>query len=141
MPILAVDFDGTIADYRGYQGRSVFLAPLPGAIQTLQQFKADGWRIIIFTCRDETDEIAQYLERHQIPFDEINQSLPDGIEYSGKVYADVYLDDRAVTFRGWDIARESVQQRYNELAATHQLDNPVEKPVFPDDLSVSGDKN
>lgn len=141
MPILAVDFDGTIAEYCGYQGRGVFLAPLPGAIETLQQFKAEGWNIIIFTCRTEADEIAEYLRRHAIPFDEINHSLPDGIEYSGKVYADVYLDDRAVTFRGWDTARQAVGQRYHELASAHQLDNPVEEPIFPDDLSISGDKN
>lgn len=123
MPIIAVDFDGTIAHYQGWAGRGVFLPPLPGAAEGLRALRAQGWNIVVFTCRTEEDELRAYLNAHQIPFDNINVGLDPAMECSGKVYADVYLDDRAVTFRGWAEAPAAVLDRYNELAQAHALDN------------------
>lgn len=122
MPTIAVDFDGTIAHYQGWAGRGVFLPPLPGAARALRVLKARGWNIVVFTCRTEEDKLRAYLEAHAIPFDAINVGLDPGMECSGKVYADIYLDDRAVTFRGWDDAPGAVLARYAELAAAHALD-------------------
>lgn len=129
MPTLAVDFDGTIAHYRGYAGRGVFLDPLPGAADALRQLQNDGWNIVVFTCRTEESELRAYLQAHAIPFDAINASLDPEMECSGKVYADVYLDDRAVTFRSWDAAKNAVETRYAELAADHALDAHVPNPL------------
>ena len=123
MPTLAVDFDGTIAHYRGYAGRGVFLDPIPGAADALRRLKAQGWDIVVFTCRTEEDELRAYLDAHAIPFDAINVGMDPAMECSGKVYADIYLDDRAVTFRDWSSAPDSVQARYRELSEAHALDN------------------
>ena len=123
MPTLAVDFDGTIAYYRGYAGRGVFLDPIPGAATALQRLKAQGWDIVVFTCRTEEDELRAYLNAHDIPFDAINVGMDPAMECSGKVYADIYLDDRAVTFRDWASAPDAVAARYQELADAHTLDN------------------
>ena len=122
MPTLAVDFDGTIAHYRGYAGRGVFLDPIPGAAEALRSLKARGWSIVVFTCRTEEEELRAYLEAHDIPFDAINVGLDPSMECSGKVFADIYLDDRAVTFREWSSAPGAVEERYRELAASHALD-------------------
>jgi len=125
MPTLAVDFDGTIAHYKGWAGRGVFLPPLPGAADALRALKEQGWNIVVFTCRTEEDELRAYLVAHGIPFDAINVGLDPSMECSGKVYADIYLDDRAVTFRDWAGAPDAIQARYDELAATHALDYHV----------------
>ena len=123
MPTLAVDFDGTIAHYRGYAGRGVFLDPLPGAADAIRRLKTQGWDIVVFTCRTEEDELRAYLNAHDIPFDAINVGMDPAMECSGKVYADIYLDDRAVTFHDWTSAPDAVQARYQELAEAHALDN------------------
>nr|CAA9223556.1 hypothetical protein AVDCRST_MAG63-631 [uncultured Armatimonadetes bacterium] len=122
MPTLAVDFDGTIAHYKGYAGRGVFLSPLPGAAEAMHRLKRDGWNLVVFTCRTEEEELRAYLEAHDIPFDAINVGLDPSMECSGKVFADIYLDDRAVTFRDWSSAPGAVEERYRELAASHALD-------------------
>ncbi len=122
MPTLAVDFDGTIAHYKGYAGRGVFLDPIPGAARALRSLKARGWSIVVFTCRTEEDELRAYLDTHGIPYDAINVGLDPSMECSGKVYADIYLDDRAVTFRDWESAPGSVLGRYQELAEQSALD-------------------
>jgi hypothetical protein len=104
---IAVDFDGVIASYdEGYQGVDVFGQPIPGASETLQALKDEGWRVIIYTVRQDTPALYSYLENNQIPFDYINHN-PDSPESTnrGKPLADVYLDDRAIRFTNWQAAR------------------------------------
>ena len=129
MPTLAVDFDGTIAHYEGWAGKGVFLHPLPGAAEALQDLRARGWRIIVFTCRTEEDDLRAYLDAHGIPYDAVNVGLDPAMECSGKVHADIYLDDRAVTFRGWESAPGAVLQRYRELAEQNALDHHQPTPT------------
>lgn len=100
---ICVDFDGVIADYsNGYQGADVFGDPLPGAADSLEALRAAGWKVIIHTTRKETHGLRSYLQRHGIPYDEINQNSdqPPGSN-PGKPIADIYLDDRAVRFESW----------------------------------------
>ena len=96
-----VDLDGTIADYAGWRGPDHFGAPLPGVRQALTTLREQGWVLIIFTTRGDRDRVRGYLERHAIPFDFINENpdQPPGT-YSGKPFAHVYVDDRAVQFKG-----------------------------------------
>ena len=58
--------------------------------------------MIIFTTRLEVHEIRVYLQEQGIPFDYINHN-PVNVEldcHPSKVMADVYIDDRAITFEG-----------------------------------------
>lgn len=131
MPTIAVDFDGTIAQYKGYAGKGVFLDPHPGAAAALRGLKDKGWNIVVFTCRTEEDDLRGYLDAHGIPFDAINVGLDSRMECSGKVFADIYLDDRAVTFRDWNSAPAAVQARYRELAEDGSLDDHVPNVTYP----------
>jgi len=95
---IAVDFDGVIADYDGWRGRNVFGAPRSDVVESLKTLKAEGWKIIVHTTRRGAD-IADYLQRNVIPFDEINSD--GGAHTVGcKPRAKVYWDDRALTYSG-----------------------------------------
>ena len=98
---ICIDFDGVISNYKGYKGWGVFEPPVDGTIEYMNRLKADGWRIIIFTCRNETKLIQDYCEQHCIPVDEINRNSTQHPNTNmGKPYADVYLDDRGMCFKG-----------------------------------------
>lgn len=100
--VVAIDFDGTL-----YPWGELFSedAPLPGAVEAMQKFRDNGFRIVIFTSRlsptwleaEGQSEVAQYdyiasmLTRDGIPFDAIT---------SEKVPAVAYVDDRAISFEG-----------------------------------------
>lgn len=91
--IIAVDLDATIAEYHGWRGEEVIGDPLPGARESLEALSDQGYIIIVYTARKDRARVARYLESHRIPFDYIES----------KMYADVYVDDRALRFEGdWD---------------------------------------
>jgi hydroxymethylpyrimidine pyrophosphatase-like HAD family hydrolase len=95
---IAVDFDGVIADYDGWRGTEVLGAPRTDVTEALRQLRAEGWKIVVFTTRAET-EILQYLIRHSIPFDEINRNSSYATG-GAKPVATVYWDDRACWYSG-----------------------------------------
>ena len=101
---ICIDFDGVVHDYSsGWQGEDVFGQMIPNADTGTSVLKQKGWTVIIFTTRKKTDELEKWLKEHNITYDYINENpgQPDGT--SGKIMADVYLDDRGICFRGrWD---------------------------------------
>lgn len=101
---ICIDFDGVIHDYsNGWQGEDVFAQMIPNADTATALLKKKGWRVIIFTTRKKTKKLEDWLSEHKIAYDFINEN-PDQPEHaSGKIVADVYLDDRGICFRGrWD---------------------------------------
>jgi len=100
---VAVDFDNTIATYEGWSGIGEFGEPIENAQWALKLMKEQlGYEIIIYTCRSEIGLVREYLEKHEIPFDYINHN-PKNAEYDlspVKILADIYIDDRAIGFRG-----------------------------------------
>ncbi len=101
---ICIDFDGVIHDYsNGWQGEDVFGQMIPNADIGTSVLKQKGWTVIIFTTRKKTDKLEQWLKEHNIVYDYINEN-PNQPDYtSGKIIADVYLDDRGICFRGrWD---------------------------------------
>jgi len=97
--IIAVDFDLTLS-----LGEYPNVGPLaPGAKDALEQMKADGHEVIIWTSRNgvHVQSARKFLEDNGVPFDCINENLPRILEeYHGKdnrkVYADVYIDDKNI---------------------------------------------
>lgn len=121
--ILAIDFDGTIVEHKfPYIGKL-----LPGAKETINKWKDEGHRIIIWTCRNMVEpaypEIEdatifgakRFLDENGIKYDAINsdvESVPFYIQ-ARKVFADIYIDDRNLGgFPGWKVADQII---YNKV--------------------------
>jgi hydroxymethylpyrimidine pyrophosphatase-like HAD family hydrolase len=94
--IIAVDFDGTLVDHRYPDIGNL----KPGAREAMMSFKKAGHKIAIWTCRigKEEQAVRQFLIQNDIPFDSINTAVPGTDTGTRKIYADVYIDDKAVRF-------------------------------------------
>ena len=101
---ICIDFDGVIHDYsNGWQGEDVFGQMIPNADTATQVLKKKGWQVIIFTTRKKTKKLEKWLSEHKIAYDYVNENPNQPENSSGKIVADVYLDDRGICFRGrWD---------------------------------------
>jgi hypothetical protein len=115
---VCVDFDGVIAGFA--DNIEEFGTVIPGAREALQQLRDTGYKIIIHTARpsDEAhrEQLAQYLQQHGIPFDEINQNS-DCTWPATKPPADLYIDDRALRFEGdW---QETIVEAMQILRPSH----------------------
>src|ERR1700733_12911466 len=95
---IAVDFDGVIADYEGWEGEGHIGQQRKDVIEALAQLRKEGWRIIVYSCRAATD-IRAYLVANGVPFDEINTNSARATK-GPKPSATVYWDDRAVRYSG-----------------------------------------
>lgn len=99
--ILAIDFDGTIADHRYPKIGD----PVPGAFAWLKRFQEAGALLILLTMRspnrqDGVDSLAEAVEfcrARGIEFWQVNENREqDTWTSSRKVYAHAYIDDAAV---------------------------------------------
>lgn len=105
MAIIAFDFDGTITVDNMYP----FIGKLRENIgYCISRLAAEGHKIIIFTCRDTQtrqatkayNDMLNFLDDNVIPYHTINSNVTPNWNFNPrKVYADVYVDDRAL---GWD---------------------------------------
>lgn len=97
--VVAVDLDGTLCEY--HEGAPAEIGkPLPGMVEELKKLKEAGWYIVVWTVRPASLDLALQLEALKIPFDEINSNKYGPKDGSNKIYADVYVDDKALTFSG-----------------------------------------
>lgn len=96
VPTVAVDLDGTLTRGAKFKSADHIDPPRDGAREALEQFKEWGFRVIIFTVRGNTERVREWLEEHEIPFDFINENPDQPPDSSGKIIADVYIDDRAI---------------------------------------------
>lgn len=108
---ICIDFDGVIHDYsKGWRGIDVYDKPLDGAKEGLHALKDAGWIIIIYTTRNDTPKLREFLDSNGLAYDYINcnPNQPVGSD-KGKLIADVYLDDRGITFEGnWSDSIEKI---------------------------------
>lgn len=104
---ICIDLDGVICQLK-IEGQTYDqLLPVEGAPERLKELKENGHYIIINTarhmktCQGNVGSVTariglitlQWLEKHNIPYDEI---------YFGKPHADVYIDDNAYRFSSWN---------------------------------------
>lgn len=97
--IIAVDFDGVLHDSKKYP----FIGnPVSNIINYLNEERENGSKIILWTSREGEQLVycLEWCESQGIEFDAVNKNIPEIIKKFGsdcrKVYADVYIDDRAV---------------------------------------------
>jgi len=96
--IYAVDFDGTLCANKFPEiGNPNFIL-----IEVLKELRKQGHKVILYTCRVDhwLDEAVGWCKYHGLEFDAINANLPEKIADWGndtrKIYADYYIDDKAV---------------------------------------------
>ena len=100
-PAIAVDFDGTLCANRWPEIGS----PNHEVIDELKGLRCDGWRVILWTCREgeRLNEAVAWCADKGLYFDAVNANLPERMAYFGgdcrKISADEYWDDRAVVVK------------------------------------------
>ncbi len=92
MRIVCVDFNGVLDTYEGWRGERHFDPPRPGALDFLEQLAGRGFGVVIFTTRYAAD-VWTWLREHGL--DHLVIDVTDR-----KPPAHVFIDDRAVCFRG-----------------------------------------
>ena len=127
--VLAVDLDGTLLENVGPQE---FGKPIPPVVDAVRRLKQEGWVIVLWTCRDNTRELRLFLNKHEIPVDYINKNPGGPPGGSPKIFADVYLDDRALRFNGEE--GDLVQQIKDAAKPWHERKFKTKVAGFEDEL-------
>ena len=116
---IAVDFDSTITEHDDHPD---IASPRLGAKEFMEELRLKNFKIIIFTGRLNSafspdkrtrnymkKKIAAYLNKNNIPFDEIAEPK------DGKPRMLACLDDRAIGFRGsFNGIIEEIEKMYEE---------------------------
>lgn len=92
--VIAADFDGTISKWPPFENSE----DIQKAIILLQEAYKIGAHIVIFTAcmPPRFPEIEKYCNEKQIPITGINiNAIETPYGRSGKIYANIFLDDRA----------------------------------------------
>jgi len=112
---LAVDLDNTIAG--AYDWPSIG-EPEPGAAESLGRLRAEGFSIVVHTCRPEEQHpmIRAWLRRNGIPYDRL------ATKAEGKPQAFRYIDDKGVGYAGdWRAVEERVLADWREEMAEGEV--------------------
>ena len=93
---ICLDFDGVVHSYdTGWQGEATIPdPPIHGVDKAIARLKKD-YRVVIYSARCRSEEgraaISNWLAKHRIEVDEVCENKPPAF---------VYVDDRAIEFRG-----------------------------------------
>lgn len=95
--IIAVDFDGTLCtNVHPFIGD-----PNQELINVLIGLREKGAKLILWTCRAGSvlAQAVEWCKSFGLEFDAVNENLPGIVQAFGhdsrKIYADLYIDDRA----------------------------------------------
>ena len=91
-PIICVDFDGVLNTYDRWVSPEYLHPMRPGAAQFLRELNESGYAVVVFTTRWH-EWVRRWLEENKV-----TQYVEDVTDR--KPPAAVFLDDRAVCFRG-----------------------------------------
>lgn len=120
-----IDIDGTLCELKQPHQSYAQVKPLAGAVAKLKALRAAGHYIILATARHmktcdanvglvlakQGQVLFQWLEDHQIEFDEI---------WFGKPNADIYIDDRGYHFAGnWNEIEIEDLTQFAQQSAEH----------------------
>jgi hypothetical protein len=92
---MAIDFDGVINMYSGWNGQHEDWGPRDGALEFIKRLHAAGWRITILTARD-----GEYLREAKEWM--VHYGFVDYIHEVTNIKkpAKIYIDDRGLQFNG-----------------------------------------
>lgn len=95
--IVAVDFDGTLAETRFPE----IIKPIPKTIEICKALQKNGTILILWTCRcgKDLEDAVEWCKTQGLVFDLINENVPENVEKFGndsrKIFAHEYIDDKA----------------------------------------------
>jgi hypothetical protein len=91
-PLVCVDLNGVLDAYTGWRNPDHWDPPRPGARRFLEDLRAHGFDVVVFTTRHPTG-VRRWLREH---------GLADlvGAVTRRKPPAHVFIDDRAICFKG-----------------------------------------
>jgi hypothetical protein len=111
---IVIDLDGTILEEKTVKERPKAV-PLPGAVDAVNKLYEMGHVIIIYSARPESDLelVSGQLDKYGIKYHRLVLGKPTG---------DIFIDDRAFTFRNWTenwrnlirLIDEKMKQPYEE---------------------------
>lgn len=116
-PVAIIDFDGTIVEHRFPE----IGEPLPEAFEVLKELKEAGWKLILWTCREDDGykidrqylaAAVEFCRENGVEFDAVNGPLKEHDfrpEHTlrRKPYGHCYIDDRNLGgFPGWNVVRK-----------------------------------
>lgn len=106
--IIAVDFDGTLAE----TDFPKIIKPKLRMITFCKHLQQQGCILILWTCRcgEDLEAALKFCEEYNLKFDYINENVPENIDKWGndsrKIFAHEYIDDNS-----WSPDRESMWGR------------------------------
>lgn len=124
---VGVDLDGTLAETMTPFDSKVIGKPRPRAKKWMQAFRDAGARVIIFTVRGNAELVEKWLKEHEVPYDYVNENPDQPPDSSGKIFCDVYLDDRGVDATDLDAGAAEVLERIADHAGDEE---PGERRVL-----------
>ena len=119
MAIYAVDFDNTLAVTRFPE----IVGAKAKVVAAVKMLKANGHKVILWTSRagKDLEAAVEWCREQGIVFDAVNEPLPEQMDRWGndtrKVYADFYIDDKAMTVE----ALESIMDQVVDIVEEYKL--------------------
>lgn len=118
--IIAIDFDGVLVKDKFPE----IGEPDWDMISAVWKLMFTKHELVLYTCRvdDRLAEAVKWCEEHDLKFVCVNSNTPSNIGQYGtdprKVYADVYIDDRACGY-----TRKKALKYLEDLFVTEELNN------------------
>ena len=110
---IVIDLDGVICELKKENQTYLDVEPLKGAVEDIKKLKGEGHYIIINTARHMlTTQSNLGLVKRKVAKDTLDWLEKYGIEYDeiyfGKPYGNVYIDDNALEFYGWNTINDEM---------------------------------
>jgi len=112
---IMIDLDGVIHQYEGFKDGTLYGNIFDGAKEVIDYLRNNGYEIIIFTSRlsknlndveNQKVMIKKWLNKNKV--------MIDGMT-SEKLAADLYIDDRAIHFKGdWNDTLHEIKLRLED---------------------------
>lgn len=119
----AFDFDGTMTKYEKFRGNEVVDEPRPEVIKAIKLLRAQGHKIIIYSTRSN-EVLKKWCEKYDVQVDYFNENPEYQPGNPGKPVAYVYVDDRAICYRGQ--TAEKLVEELNNFEVFYKQNIPSE---------------
>jgi len=96
---IAVDWDGTLVEYHGWKGPTIYGKPIPAMVSRVRQWLSDGCEVLIYTSRvsveHEPSTVMNELETIDVALHDMG--LPP-LQVTANKYTRIkeFWDDRGV---------------------------------------------